>query len=391
MRLTTFILVASASLFAQQLPDPKTIFASSADLAKKSRTYQYESEMTIEMEMGSKPMTMTFTTSVAGINPDRMRIDSKSQMGATTIVSDGQYTWTYVAALKQYSKKAALRGPDSLLESLGLRNTANVSSVLDSARTVRAESLEIGGERRDCWVVQLNTDSFPLPFPPGARLASVTMTTWIDKLRGITLRMQMSGEMQGGPMPKPVPMKQTLALRSMRFDEPVPDSLFAFTPPADAREVPEIGATGPKKQDIIGKPAPPFRVQSIDGVTYDSAELKGKAVLLDFWATWCAPCRKDMPVVERLYGEFKDRGLIVIGLNVGEEREVVEKFVKQNKPAYPIALTSDSPAVAAFEVNAFPTYVLIGADGSILPSRSEAKAKPLYAKWSPRRSCLPAE
>lgn len=125
MRLTTFILVASVSLFAQQLPDPKTIFASSADLAKKSRTYQYESEMTIEMKMGSKPMTMTFTTtSVAGINPDRMRIDSKSQMGATTIVSDGQYTWTYVAALKQYSKKAALRGPDSLLESLGLRNTA---------------------------------------------------------------------------------------------------------------------------------------------------------------------------------------------------------------------------------------------------------------------------
>lgn len=170
----------------------------------------------------------------------------------------------------------------------------------------------------------------------------------------------------------------------MRFDEPVPDSLFAFTPPADAREVPEIGATGPKKQDVIGKPAPPFRVQSIDGVTYDSAELRGKAVLLDFWATWCAPCRKDMPVVERLYGEFKDRGLIVIGLNVGEEREVVEKFVKQNKPAYPIALTSDSPVVAAFEVNAFPTYVLIGADGSILAeqvgSEGEAALREMVAK-----------
>jgi hypothetical protein len=72
-----------------------------------------------------------------------------------------------------------------------------------------------------------------------------------------------------------------------------------------------------------------------------------------------------MPALDRIHAEFKDAGLVLIGVNVGEDRALVERFLKTVSPAYPIALSDDSDIVAAFQVTAFPTYVLIGSDGAI--------------------------
>jgi predicted DsbA family dithiol-disulfide isomerase len=66
-----------------------------------------------------------------------------------------------------------------------------------------------------------------------------------------------------------------------------------------------------------------------------------------------------MPILDKLFSEFKDQGLIVLGLNAGEDRETVENFLKTAKVAYPLALTNDTNLVPAYEVSAFPTYVLV--------------------------------
>jgi len=363
-------------LLAQQFPDAQELLKQSGEALKKYRSYQYETEMTIDMVSGGNPMRMSRTSSVAVVNPDKMRIESKDQMGGSTVVADGEYTWTYVPALKQYTKKAAVGNVSDLSKAMG-------EGVRDK-KILREESVEVDGSKYPCWVVEAKIDKQKLLQPEGMELTDSVITLWIDKDLKIDRQMTMSGKMQGGPMPAPVEMKQKMVKRALKLDGDLPDSLFTFTPPEGAKEVAELAGPGMKRPDLAGKLAPGFRVKSLAGETFDSAGLKGKAVLLDFWATWCAPCRKEMPTVEKLHQEFKDKGLVVLGLNVGEERETVEKYLKTAKVNYPIALTADTDTVPAFQATAFPTYVVIDREGKIVAyqvgSEGEAALRGALAK-----------
>jgi len=353
------------SLVAQQLPDAKELLKQCEQALKKHRSYHYETKMTMDMVMGGNPIHMSTTSSTAVVNPDKMRIESKGPMGETTIVTDGEYTWVYISALKQYVKKAAILGPQALFESLGMGNITDPSIAIGDAKILGEETIEVDGNKYVCWVVEKKLDKLKMPQPGGAELTDGVITLWIDKDLKIDWKMTMSVKMQGDPMPKPVEMKQERIKRALTLDVDLPDSLFRFTPPEGAKEVAEFARPHPITSNLAGKPAPEFRVKSLAGETFDSANLKGKVVLLDFWATWCAPCRKAMPSVEKIHQEFKDKGLVVLALNVGEEREMVEKFLKTVKVTYPVALTTDTDVVSAFQVNALPTYVVITPDGNI--------------------------
>jgi thiol-disulfide isomerase/thioredoxin len=163
-------------------------------------------------------------------------------------------------------------------------------------------------------------------------------------------------------------MRQTIVVKSLKIDQPVDESLFTFTPPEGAKEVKELSfaSAALPKVDLTGKAAPAFEIRGLDGKTYASTALRGKTVLLDFWATWCVPCRQSMPSVEKIYAEYKDRGLVALAVNVEEAGEVVEAFVKKTPFAYPVALSGESGIVDAYKVTAYPTFVLIGPDGKVI-------------------------
>jgi thiol-disulfide isomerase/thioredoxin len=372
-------------LLAQQFPDATELLKQNGEALKKYRSYQYENEMAIDMVMGGNPMRMDMRTSMAVVNPDKMRVESKGQMGGSTMVADGDYTWIYIPALNQYTKKAAIRGPQALLESIGIGAMSDASKVMmGNVKTIREELIEVDGDKLHCWVLETKVDKLKLPEPSGAELTDGVITFWIDKDLKINRQVAISGKMQGGSMPAPVEMKGKIITRALKLDADLPNSLFTFAPPEGAKEVAEFGFGGMKKPDLAGKPTPEFRVKSLHGETLDSASLRGKAILLDFWATWCSPCRKEMPTVEKIHQEFKDKGLVVLGLNVGEALEVVEQYLKTAKVTYPVALTMDSDIVPAFQVTAFPTYVVIDQEGKIVAyqvgSAGEAALREAVAK-----------
>jgi len=118
------------------------------------------------------------------------------------------------------------------------------------------------------------------------------------------------------------------------------------------------------------KSAPALKFKDIDGKTIDLAQLKGKVVLVNFWATWCPPCRREMPSMERLSQTFKGKPFVVLAVNVGENADTIEAFSSQLDITltFPILLDTRSQGMRAWKVAGLPTTFLVDKQGRIVAS-----------------------
>lgn len=121
---------------------------------------------------------------------------------------------------------------------------------------------------------------------------------------------------------------------------------------------------------VFPRPAPGFAMHDLDGneVSFDS--LKGKVVLLDFWATWCPPCLKDLPKLTEIHERYEESGFVVVSLSIDEADDAVRKVrraIKRRKARHPVYLdTTDTSAWASYGVRAVPTQFLIDDMGQII-------------------------
>jgi peroxiredoxin len=117
--------------------------------------------------------------------------------------------------------------------------------------------------------------------------------------------------------------------------------------------------------DMPGKPAPSFTLQDVDGKHVALQELRGKAVFLTFWATWCVPCRAEMPQFQALHEEFRGRGLVVLGINFSEPPETARAYFTDQKLTFGNLLDPGSKVFERFGGGAIPKAVLIDKVGTV--------------------------
>ena len=112
--------------------------------------------------------------------------------------------------------------------------------------------------------------------------------------------------------------------------------------------------------------APGFTTEDAAGTRVDSASFRGRLVVLNFWATWCPPCRLEMPAMERLYQEFRGKGLEVVAVNFMESPELVRAFAEEQELTYPMLLDSRAEIAERYGVMRLPETVLIGRKGEVI-------------------------
>ena len=119
---------------------------------------------------------------------------------------------------------------------------------------------------------------------------------------------------------------------------------------------------------LKGKPAPDFQLKDLDGKNVRLSDLRGKAVLLNFWATWCPPCKIEMPWFVDLQKQYGPQGLQIVGvaMDEGNAHDAVAKFAKEMGLNYPVLLGNDKIADQYGGVDALPTTFYIGRDGKIV-------------------------
>ncbi len=115
----------------------------------------------------------------------------------------------------------------------------------------------------------------------------------------------------------------------------------------------------------VGKPAPPISAQTPDGETIELSDLKGKVVAINFWATWCPPCRAEMPAFQAAYTGQENSDFVVLAVNVGETGEQVQEFVDEFGLTFPVVLDSSEEIANAYGVKGLPVTVWVDSEGII--------------------------
>ena len=121
----------------------------------------------------------------------------------------------------------------------------------------------------------------------------------------------------------------------------------------------------PSFADELSGSAPDFDLMSRDGDSVSLSDLSGQVVMINFWATWCGPCREEMPHLEALYQRYSDLGFVLLGINVEEDSSGADDFLAETPVSFPILFDPASKVSELYEVVAMPSTVLVDRSGGL--------------------------
>ncbi|MBB6670208.1 TlpA family protein disulfide reductase [Cohnella nanjingensis] len=150
-----------------------------------------------------------------------------------------------------------------------------------------------------------------------------------------------------------------------------------------SEEAPAAAASAPDRV-----PAAPFTLTDLDGNSVSLADLRGKRVYLNFWTTWCKYCKKEMPAMEQVYRDYKEEGLVMLAVDMGESGKKAASYINDNGYTFPVLLDEDKRASEAYQVTSIPVTVLVDPDGRIAYRRigamKEEQMREAIEAWLPR-------
>lgn len=281
--------------------------------------------------------------------PNKFKLLSRVQgLLVSTLVCDGRLVSQWNDTLSM--KKAAPAAFQDIHSALPLGNSA-----------LAAENLLAGPgglEKITDWA-----DEGPAPIRRAAAhkvsAASEHLTLWLEPDTGLPLQEEIAAG--GRTLSFSFIYSKTANLvKPADFIDTPPDGLKLYTPPNEAGLLP------------AGTAAPDFTLSKLDGTVVNLASLKGNVMLVDFWATWCPPCRESMPVIESIYKDLKQQGLSVLSVNTSDEKEEMQKFLAAH-PEYTTTLLFDpnqkpNEVADAYKVTGIPTIYVLDKEGKVVAS-----------------------
>jgi len=144
-----------------------------------------------------------------------------------------------------------------------------------------------------------------------------------------------------------------------------------------------LGLFGLAQAGEVSGPAPDFTLRSNSGKNLKLSEFRGQVVLLNFWASWCGPCRQEMPALDKLQKRYGKLGFTVLGVNVEEDSTQAKRMLKEIRVSFPILFDTQNKVSQLYNVSAMPTTVIIDRDGNMryLHKGYKPGEESVYKKW----------
>ncbi len=123
---------------------------------------------------------------------------------------------------------------------------------------------------------------------------------------------------------------------------------------------------------LAGGMAPDFTLTTFDGQTYKLSELKGRPVVVNFWASWCVPCRDEAPALQRAWVKYKDQGLLILGVDYVDTDPEAKTFIAEFQQTYPNGADMGTRISQAYRITGVPETYFVGKDGKLLQGSDDA-------------------
>lgn len=314
---------------------------------------------------------------VALQRPNFIAFIMKTGMMGGTFVSDGKTAITYEQALHKYTSGAA---PATLEEALGPMSVPLIEGGLplgfeaffqkDALKGFEAhlqKSDYIGAEKlgdQPVEHVRLTT----LPYVVDYWLAAGTQpfllqTKVTPNMANVMKAISPEQKKKMPPGMESMTMTRTSTYAKWQVNPTLATSAFQFQPPPEAQRVDEFFTRPP--HPLVGKMAPDFHLNDLAGKTVTLSSLRGKVVVLDFWATWCPPCVASLPVVTAVTGDRQAQGVVFFAINQKESADQARNFQKEKNLDFPVLLDSDGKVGELYQAHAIPESVVIDQEGKI--------------------------
>ena len=405
------VLLLTLAIVSQTQPaaPPKDALALLNEVSQRyadAKSYHIEAveERTSTNEL-SRSWQKEFMTAIV-MADGRYRYEGRSGFGSASLLSDGTTQWDYHSYDHLYTEQPA--SPDDPQaghiipqEEMPVHNAKFLVNLLahradrvKSATYLPDETIIVNGKNVDCYVVH-----FASEFPQDSD-AKFEETIWIDKSRKVIVKTVSRNETYSMTSARghiPLHTETTVTYPVVELDPQEPDSSFKFQPPSDAKLVQDFPDYFKRNlepgtvADLVGKPAPQLQLKDSSGKITTLDSFRGKPVLLEFWATWCAPCINLMPQLNQLYAETEGKGLVWIGIDYDKDRSAVSAFLARDRISWPNYHDDDGSIAKAFQRKGIPLGVLIDAEGKITFYKSEygiAELRTAIAKLGPEFSSV---
>lgn len=315
---------------------------------------------------------------IASQKPNLYSIQLKGGDQLLQVVSDGQIANVILSGTAYYQVPAQASLQPLVTESpipMGPYPEPVMALTLagaDVARTFLTEMQSLELVKTDA------VEDVPSVHVRGVQADGVSWSLWAGtepgKVKPLRLKIDLTkvvvGDNQEG-LPDGFAYELDLKFTQWRSDGEFDPSIFNFKPSADVKKFDTLEdliasmEAEEARHPLAGLEAPDFTTSLLDGNAFQLSKLRGKVVVLDFWATWCGPCVQAMPVVTEVAQSMADSGVVVYAVNVGEQADEINEFLKKVKITVPIVLDPESKIAGAYQTEAIPQTILIGKDGRI--------------------------
>ena len=393
-------LLLSPALYSQSSPVPSEPGAPGSDALpfltdlfsryEHATTYRFEYSQERQFT-GEFMSSWTQTFVISNVGPaNQYRFERRGNLGAAVQVSDGKTEWIYSPRLNQYMQQPTpSAGPTQIhtQASMGLqflrdgqyslKSIARFRDLIRTAKFAPDQDLQMNGKTIPCTII--TAQGVP---PDSHDRITTSFTFWVDKQSRLIRKYTSRDDGELVPTdPGALYFSETERLYSIAELNPssFPDGTFAFTPPATAFLVKQFEDKQTLyRSEFVGKSLPSVTLKAPDGREISLQSFLGKPLLLDFWATWCGPCRESLPNLEKLYQETKEKGLVFLSLDEDEQPQKATDFWTQHKEPWH-NYHIDRQNAGKFPSHGIPYFVLVDSSGNVSFSRDGMDENDLHA------------